>query len=495
MSLLIDYNQLRREVGRFLGINRDAGFFEPDEATDIDDIIRSGLRRFYWHATLPGEDGKPGVSHSWSFLRQVKTLDLVASTSTYTLPEDFGELIEPVFTWAAGAGNDTIAVVSERHLRSLASQVTTLTGVPRYAALRPSVEVKGGKPLQEVLFYPTPTTAATLSYRASIIPAELDEDHPYPLGGAQHSETILESCLAAAEKTLRDEEGVHCKRYFECLATSIASDQKLAALEDPEVWPIDNVADGLTVNKAHLRRLIGRQLGIGSHESTWTHKQAQDVQLSLDAGLRKFYTARDPWSFLRPLLTIATTSSVGNYDLPADFAMLDGQITYEPDSSVLYPPIEEIGENQLRHYLQRQQLTGRPRLAAVSLKGNEIGVTTYELLLWPVPDDTYRLKARYASNPIALPTEVALPFGGQFHAQTVIECCLAAAELQAGIQDGPHSREAERLLERSIAHDQKAHSPEALGYNSDKSDKPEDMWLDHHCLNTALVVYGDYDVD
>lgn len=490
MSLQIDYNQLRREIGRKLAIERNPDFFEPDEIQDVEDILSSGLRRFYWHAVLPVAEGAAAAAHSWSFLRPVRTLALVAAQSTYELPEDFGELIEPVFTWAASAGNAPIAVVSERHLRSLASQAGA-TGAPKYAALRPVANEAGGIQRHEVVFYPTPTAAAVLSYRSSIIPGELSADRPYPLGGAQHSETILESCLAAAEKTLHDEEGLHAKRYLECLAASIESDKKLTALEDAEIWPLENPIDGLKVNKAHLRRLIGRQLQLGTHPAAWTHKQTSDVQLALEAGLRKFYTAHD-WSFLKPLHHLITKSGVYEYDLPADFAMLDGPLTYDPESAILYPPVTVVGEHQIRHYLQREEASARPLVAATSLKSLATGATSYSLLLWPVADGTYGLRFRYSSNPIALGEEVALPFGGQFHAQTIIESCLAAAELQAGIAEGPHTVEAAQLLGRSIAHDQKVNSPSSLGYNSDRSDRGRGEWTNHHEYSEQLVTYTGY---
>jgi hypothetical protein len=491
MSLHVDYNTLLREVGRMLGIDRDKGFFEPDQLTDIKDIIAAGLRRHYWHAVVLGPDEKPLPPHSWSYLKPVRTLDLKSDTSTYDLPEDFGELIEPVFTWAANAANAPIAVVSERHLRSLASQANR-TGVPRYAALRPKSET-GGIQRQEVVFYPTPTADATISYRSSIIPQELDEDHPYPLGGAQHSEAILEACLAEAEVKLHDAEGVHSKRYAEALLAAIQSDQKLNALEDGDIWPFENAVTGLSVNKAHLRRLIGRQLGIGSHPAAWTHKQSNDVQLALDAGLRDFYTAHN-WSFLKPLLHLFTVSGQTGVDLPADFAMLDGPLTYDRDDAVLFPAVDIVGEHQIRQYQNRGEASGRPQFAAVSLKSKDLGVTAYELLLWPVPDDSYGLRGRYSANPFGLGEETTLPFGGQFHAQTVIECVLAAAERQLGVADGIHAAEYAKLIERSIRHDQDANSPSHLGLNLDRSDRvgPDDA--DWHDMQSGLVLYTGYSI-
>jgi hypothetical protein len=52
----------------------------------------------------------------------------------------------------------------------------------------------------------------------------IDAINEYPLGGVVHGETILEACLAAAEATLVDAEGVHSKRFMECLASSIRID-------------------------------------------------------------------------------------------------------------------------------------------------------------------------------------------------------------------------------------------------------------------------------
>lgn len=503
MSLALDYSQIRREIGRFLGIGLDPDAWNSDDILHVADIIRSGLRRFYWHAVLPpsGENARAKAPHSWSFLKPLRTITLAANTSTYDLPDDFGELLEPTLTWEAGEDKEPIAVVSERQLRSLASQANQPAGTPRYAAIRAKAPAEGGPTLHEIVFYPTPGAVETVSYRASIIPQDLSETNQYPLGGGQHAETILESCLAAAEKTLHDTEGVHSKRYFECLAASIQSDERLVSSADDGIWPLEHQPNDLNITKARLKLLIGRLMGYGPHFALWTHKQAGEIQLALETGLRKFYAPpilpgdsySHDWSFLKPLLSIRTASGRWQYDLPADFADFDGPLTYAPESSILYPPLSVVGEFQIRHMVQSEEASGRPRLVALSLKPLDIGTTAYEMLAWPVADGEYEIRGRYVSNPIALPEDVSLPFGGQHHVNTVIESCLAAAELQMGTQNGPHAKEFERCLAASVSHDRKVGSPESFGYNGDRSDIPSDPYGNWHRLDDNLVTLTGYD--
>jgi hypothetical protein len=76
------------------------------------------------------------------------------------------------------------------------------------------------------MVYPTPDQAYTITFNYVAYPYSLTLSHPYPLGGDAHGDTILESCLAAAEESLDDDQTLHTGRFQERLAASIAFDKR-----------------------------------------------------------------------------------------------------------------------------------------------------------------------------------------------------------------------------------------------------------------------------
>jgi hypothetical protein len=220
MSLAIDYDTLRREVGRKLSWPRDPDDWDETQAQDVEDILASGLRQFYWPVT-------DGDRHAWSFLRPAASLSTSAGTRGYDLPTDFGGMVSPGFAFAVGAGYGRIALADEAALRSLAG-ANHVSGVPRYFAIQPKAVVEGDETQYEVLFYPVPDATYSLSYRYAVSPPRLSEDNPYPLGGPLHAETVRAACLKAAEATLDDGEGVHAKAFHERLLASIAIDKEMS---------------------------------------------------------------------------------------------------------------------------------------------------------------------------------------------------------------------------------------------------------------------------
>lgn len=220
MSLQITYDEIAREVWRFLGYGRTPDSTKTNETTDVGDVVKAGQRLFYW----------PNIGeqrYSWSFLRQRSTVTTASGTATYTLASNFEGLLEG-FSYSSGAGRRRVSRVSEEELLALQGK-NSQSGAPEYCALRAVQPEEGDSMLWEVVFYPTPDAVYTLAYRYSVCPPELSELNQYHLGGAAHSECVLAACLAAAEKTMLPEhgEGVHAARFQQLLQASVKIDQEM----------------------------------------------------------------------------------------------------------------------------------------------------------------------------------------------------------------------------------------------------------------------------
>ena len=223
MSLVISYNELQKAVGRYLGCGRNV--YGPDNGTvewaDIEDCIKSGLRQFYSPPIAAGMQ----QLHHWSFLEPTATLSLVSGRQDYDMPVDFGG-IKGNMTYEPSEANYPIVVVGETQIRKLRQNRGDETDNPKFVGIRPKSIDGSVSQRFEAVFWPKPNAANNISYRYYVIPAMITNDLPYPYGGAVHSETILESCLAIAEQRLNDSKGLHWDKFMERLAASIQYDLK-----------------------------------------------------------------------------------------------------------------------------------------------------------------------------------------------------------------------------------------------------------------------------
>lgn len=142
----------------------------------------------------------------------------------YDLPDDFGG-IEGEMTFAVVTQFPPIKEVGEGQIRA-ARQETTNRNRPIFVAVRPKESDGTGGQRYEAMFAPIPgATVYVLTYRKRILVDALTSGNPHPYGGMAHSETILASCLAAAE-LLEDKKGVHWDTFMERLTASIDEDKQ-----------------------------------------------------------------------------------------------------------------------------------------------------------------------------------------------------------------------------------------------------------------------------
>lgn len=248
---MLSFNNLTAAVGRFLGYGASSADWTATQLSEIDECIQSGVRRFYQPMPLPGES----KAHQWSFLRPKYSFNTVADDFDTDLPDDFMQITERIAFDTSESRFSPIDIVDAARIME-AKAVSDTAGTPRMAAIRAKTQTAGSAQGFELLLYPKPDAIYTLHFRYAVMPNKLSTTNLYPYGGAWHSETILESCLAVAEERHNDEHRIHTSRFMERLAASISLDRSTGPLhfgyngDGPRGGPIDHVFtvtyDGIT---------------------------------------------------------------------------------------------------------------------------------------------------------------------------------------------------------------------------------------------------------
>lgn len=227
-NLAITQEKLRQRVWYTRGFASLAAKWDDlaaDEQTQVDEIIQSGLRKFYTPEPL---DPRNPVSHQWSFLQPITTLATVADQADYDLPHDYGGILG----WLAYVTTTNtycpIEITHTHRILALRSEAPSTTGRPQLAAIVPQAHTGTTGQRWTLQLWPTANQVYTLQFPMKVNPQALTRVAPYPYGGDVHGETILWACIAEAELWLKDGGTGNAKReYLARLAASVSQDAQL----------------------------------------------------------------------------------------------------------------------------------------------------------------------------------------------------------------------------------------------------------------------------
>jgi len=222
-TLSVSYSDLLAAVGGFLGYGVTAANWTAAQLAEIDRYVQDGVRQFYYPPAVNGVE----AGFEWSFLKPTTTITTTASDGVQNLPDAFGRMLGD-FHFDDDDSTAQVQVVSEHRMQSLLQQSTDV-GLPRMAAIRFKGSTGAYGQRQEVMWWPVPDTAYTLTYRFEAFAGKLSEAFPYPLGGMKYAGVIIESCLAIAEQRANDERGLHTEQFIATLAAAITQDRKNGA--------------------------------------------------------------------------------------------------------------------------------------------------------------------------------------------------------------------------------------------------------------------------
>lgn len=201
------------------------------------------------------------------------------------------------------------------------------------------------------------------------------------------------------------------------------------------------------------------------------------VSRVVNNGYRRFLTDNEyGWNFMTVPLSITFLSGTvsgdnARYYLPDDsYGVLLSPFTYPSGGPRL--TITQTSEQELRE-LQWSNATGVPTICAVRAINTNVATTAqrWEVVFWPTPNAVYTVSTMYKRYPTALSSGTDRPVSGFQHDQTVLEACLAAAELEVGDSQGPHEAQYSKFLKQSLKIDRRASAPSIQGYGDKSEDR------------------------
>ena len=167
------------------------------------------------------------------------------------------------------------------------------------------------------------------------------------------------------------------------------------------------------------------------------------------------------WSFLKQHGTIITTVDQWQYDLPTDFGYLTRPFSFAEATG--YPEMKEKTVSQVMEARTITSATTYPFTFAIR-NGKyikEIG-TLKEVIFNPTPGSNYTLNYSYVMSPPKPIDDGDFFVGGPWASEAIMECALAAAELQEDDVVGVHNQKAEELIQQLILTDLQ-NAPKTVG--------------------------------
>ena len=176
-------------------------------------------------------------------------------------------------------------------------------------------------------------------------------------------------------------------------------------------------------------------------------------------GLRQFLYPIDmstgqahDWNFLKQYWTFTTVGDQWKYALPDDFSDLLDDFHF--DSGTGYPHLLKRSAQQIKEMRAESTSSSYPEYYAIVPSKYDLAVgTTYELWLYPTPNQGYNLATFYRIDPLKPSATADLMVGGIRATEAILESCLAVAETQEDEVIGLHSQIAADLIQKLIVFD------------------------------------------
>lgn len=181
---------------------------------------------------------------------------------------------------------------------------------------------------------------------------------------------------------------------------------------------------------------VSEFLGLTSYSTAPTGTDLTRCKDACYRGYRRFLYPIDPvskriysWSFLRKESSLITINTKWKYELPVDFVCLATGFKF--NNAENNPNLELKPESYIANLRSISVAVAIPRYCSI-VNGAFDKETGYhrELRLWPAPNAALTYYYTYIFTPDKPDATGDLLVGGAIAAETILQCCIAAAELQ-----------------------------------------------------------------
>lgn len=218
MALDLTLADLRDQTVQHAGWGLEYEALADRERTFINATLESAYSQYLY----------PESGHSWTFLQPTIHFPLSSGVRDYELPEEFGGIAadKAYYSEDDNTYHDVTFTSPRRIDAERQISESTVTAYPLLAAVDPLHHTGTGPQRFRLMVWPTPGGDGTLKMKIHLMPAELSDDKPFPHGGKQHRELLLEACFAVHDERHNEHlaSGVHRQRFNELLAQAILRD-------------------------------------------------------------------------------------------------------------------------------------------------------------------------------------------------------------------------------------------------------------------------------
>jgi hypothetical protein len=346
-NLQLVANDLYNGVAHYLGYGEEAdplgtlALWDADQLADVKRTVNAGYRQFLYPPPVD-DDKEP---YEWSFLTPFSQLTFTAGSQFIALPLDFGGFVLGAVLQSSGTPDDfqhqRLEVISQERFEAIGGSTSLTSGTINYITVVRPEQSGVGESFYNLGVYPVPASDSVVRFRYMREPLMLDDTQTIPYGGDRHSETLMQSCLAAAELTMDDEHGIHWERFLHRLRFSIKIDKRENGnLIAESNWPVEeseSEESTAQITYQELRRECGARANFGRDFKAWNHEQFKLIDFCVQQGYRRFWAppvmegqkqAHD-WSFNKPIAELITEANIHIYELPADCGSIVEEYTYK----------------------------------------------------------------------------------------------------------------------------------------------------------------------
>jgi len=168
-------------------------------------------------------------------------------------------------------------------------------------------------------------------------------------------------------------------------------------------------------------------------------------------------------------VTAGTSYSLTRYKhtLPSSFGGFLGPLTYSPNQSTYFKPVEMVSDDIIRSLYMANVLDNASEIVKAAVVPGAFTATLgqrWEIHHWPAATKSVQLTGRYRVIPDDLDAVNKYPMGGPQHANTVLYAILSEAETRLWDNTSTaYMQRYQECLQMSIGYDRMQGAPETLG--------------------------------